>query len=199
MDVAVKTAYDRLLSACDRVDALQGTKKDVHLRQILAGDIHSFICSISKAGEEERYDYFNKVYQNDEYVTSALTTASTDILPATFQILLEFDKNYKKSGNVRTAGLFTSFIVTLGKYYLLSRFDKKDIVAEKYLAYVGMLQKCGSTNEPKSKEMNSFSDSAKGIVAQDAQKGVNANESTELQTEPEPEETLDELLGNLIR
>ena len=66
MDITVKTAYDRLLSACESIEALQQEKKTAPARKTLAGDIYAFICYISKESPEERYDYFNKVYQTLE-------------------------------------------------------------------------------------------------------------------------------------
>lgn len=143
MDISVRNAYQKLAKACDRLDSLSKRQKNEKLlKGLLAEDIYTFICLISKSGAEKRYHYFNEVYQGGSYPSSDLECKSIDDLPAVFCALNEFDSTRprKKKGQIQIAGLFISFISELGKYYLLSRFDKREIDSDKYIAYLMSLQ-----------------------------------------------------------
>ena len=92
MDVSVKNAFDKLVTACGRVDAHRQKQKDgLPLKRLLAEDVHAFICLISKSGAEERYSCFNEVYQGGAYPSSELDCTVRDDLPRTFVVLNQFD------------------------------------------------------------------------------------------------------------
>ena len=141
MDVSVKNAFEKLAKVCERVDSLrQKQKNGLSLKRLLAEDIHAFICRISNSGAEERYSYFNEVYQGGAYPSSELNCTEEGGLPRAFIALNEFDGSGRNTNRVQTAGLFVSFISELGKYYLLSRFDKKEVDSKKYVDYIQSLQ-----------------------------------------------------------
>ena len=82
MDISVKNAFEKLIKACERVDALQQKQKNgLSLKRLLAADIHAFICLISKSGAEERYSYFNEVYQGGAYPSSELDRTEQMVCP----------------------------------------------------------------------------------------------------------------------
>ncbi len=203
MDISVKNAFDKLIKACERIDSLQQKqKRGLSLKRLLAEDIHAFICLISKSGAEERYSYFNEVYQGGAYPSSELDCIVGDGLPRAFIVLNEFDGSVRNKNGVQTAGLFVYFISELGKSYLLSRFDKKDIDSKKYIDYIRSLQDALSRqNEDQSK------DNAKATIDAASQKkplrgtdlvaSKKSDEPVETIQEDVPEETIEELLEKL--
>ena len=113
MDISVRNAYQKLAKACDRLDSMSKRQKNEKLlKRLLAEDIYTFICLISKSGAEKRYHYFNEIYQGGAYPSSDLECKSTDDLPAVFCALKEFDSSRprKKKGQLQIAGLFIFFI-----------------------------------------------------------------------------------------
>ena len=203
MDVSVKNAFEKLTKACERVDSLRQKKKNERsLKRLLAEDIHAFIHQISKSGAEERYAYFNEVYQGGAYPSSKLDCTEGDGLPRAFSVLNEFDSSVRNKNKVQTAGLFVSFVSELGKYYLLSRFDKKEVDSQKYIDYIRSLQDALTRQDE-----NHSNDSAKAsadVVSQKAssqgtplEEGKKSEEPAEHMQEVEPEETLEELLEKL--
>jgi SpoVK/Ycf46/Vps4 family AAA+-type ATPase len=190
MDVSVKSAFEKLTKACERVDSLrQKQKNELFLKRLLAEDIYAFINLISKSGAEERYSYFNEVYQGGAYPSSEWNCTEGDGLPGAFVVLNEFDSSVRNKNKVQTAGLFVSFISDLGKSYLLSRFDKKEVDSKKYIDYIRSLQDA----LPRQDEERS-NDSTK--VSVDAASQKKQSQGTNLE-EDMPEETLEELLEKL--
>ena len=203
MDVSVKSAFDKLTKACERVDSLrQKQKNKLSLKRLLAEDIHAFICQISNSGAEERYSYFNEVYQGGAYPSSELNRPKEGSLPRTFIALNEFDGSVRSTNRVQTAGLFVSFISELGKFYLLSRFDKKEVDSKKYVDYIQSLQEALPHQE-----QDRFNDSAQessDAASQktppkwaDLEEGKKSKDPAESVQEDVPEETLEELLKKL--
>ncbi len=123
-------------------------------------------------------------------------------MPKAFVALNQFDRSVQNKVAVQTAGLFVVFISELGKSYLLSRFDKKDIDAKKYIDYIRSLQAA----LPRQDE-NHANDHAKAATDAAPQKkpsqrtdlaaSENGEESTGNTQEDVSEETLEELLEKL--
>ena len=203
MDVSVKSAFEKLTKACERVDSLrQKLKDELSLKRLLAEDIYAFIALISKSGSEERYNYFNEVYQGGAYPSSELDCTERDGLPRTFVALNEFDSSVRNKNKIQTAGLFVSFISELGKSYLLSRFDKKEVVSEKYIDYIRSLQDAlPRQDEDQSNDSIRVSVDApsqkKHSQKTELEEGKKSVEPAETEQEDVPEETLEELLEKL--
>lgn len=148
MDIAVHNSFEKLVKACERIDSLQKKQSSAFsLKNILAEDIHAFIILISKNAAEERYEYFNKVYQKGAYPACNLKCAEPDDVPASLQRLNEFDRSIQGKSQLHTTGLYISFISELGKFYLRSRFDKKQIDSKKFIEYLESLQQYLSESE----------------------------------------------------
>ena len=109
-------------------------KKDV------VADIISFIRAISKAGAAERIQLFKTMYLDGDYEDICYSSDAGFAVPSSFDKLCQLDNSLLKSSGMKTAALYTAFIVELGKYYLHSRFDKADIDQQKYLDYIKILQ-----------------------------------------------------------
>ena len=203
MDISVMNAYQKLVKACERIDSLRKKEKNgISLNKLLAEDIHDFICMISRSGAEKRYSYFNEVYQGGAYPASDLLCSNKDELPSVFCALNELDSTGPGKKSVQTAGLFVSFISELGKYYLLSRFDKKEVDSEKFMDYLRLLQEALPSRDEHTQSDHpgcltpaaSQQKPVKDTELQNAEKSAEQEES--IQTE-EPEESLEELLEKL--
>ena len=195
MDPAVKNAFDKVLAVSESIDG-----DEYSARKILAEDIRTFISYISKSGAEERYSFFDEVYQKGSYPSPDLDPSSADILPKTFVRL----KNYDCSSHehkLNAAGLYLVFVSELGKYYLLNRFDKKDVDPQKFLDYVRVLQESlhqEEKHDPDKKSKNTSGSDKKETLTKEENKRVNAQTTDDEQPKDvEPEETLDELLIKL--
>ncbi len=203
MDVSVKSAFEKLTKACERVDSLrQKQKNELFLKRLLAEDIYAFINLISKSGAEERYSYFNEVYQGGAYPSSEWNCTEGDGLPGAFVVLNEFDSSVRNKNKVQTAGLFVSFISDLGKSYLLSRFDKKEVDSKKYIDYIRSLQDAlPRQDEERSNDSTKVSVDAASQKKQsqgtNLEEGKKSEEPAETIQEDMPEETLEELLEKL--
>ena len=203
MDVSVKNAFEKLIKACERIDFLwQKQNNGVSLKRLLVEDIYTFICLISKSGAEERYSYFNEVYQEGAYPSSELDCTIGGGLPGAFSALNKFDGSVRSENKVQTAGLFVSFISELGKFYLLSRFDKKEVDSKKYIDYIRSLQ--GALLHQDKDQSNDNAKAATDVASQkqpsqrtDLEEGENSKESASTIQEDVPEETLEELLEKL--
>jgi len=203
MDISVKNAFEKLTKACEQVDSFrQKQKNEPSLKRLLAEDIHAFICMISKSGAEERYSYFNEIYQGGAFPSSELDCTVIDGLPGAFSVLNEFDNSIRYKNKVQTAGIFVSFVSELGKYYLLSRFDKKEVDSKKYIDYIRSLQDAlpHQDGDQPNESVKGSADTAsqkkpsKGIKQE---KGKKSEEPEESVQEDVPEETLEELLEKM--
>lgn len=198
MEIDVKNALNKLLTACDAIDAensdgSQMTKKGV------VDDIISFIRAISIAGTTERIQLFKTTYLDGDYEDTSESADTGTVVPSSFDKLCRLDKSLLKNSGMKTADLYIAFIVELGKHFLHSRYDKASIDQQKYLDYIKMLQMHQKENQNvadnKQHQLNSNQSTAKkqdsvhqGASSDKAEKHVEASE---------PEETLEELLDKL--
>lgn len=174
MDIDVKNAYIKAVRACGS-----------EYIGILAGDIYQFIDFISIDGAEERFGTFKNIYIQNEDIS--FEKESGDLS----RIAIEL-----KDKNPDAVSAVVSFFMILGKYYLFSRFDKKEIDKNKYTDYLRRLQSYTQKNQKDTtvalkeelpEERISFP-----VIEESAVKDeVNSSEPDE------PEETLDELLDKL--
>ena len=203
MDVTVKNAFDKLTQACERIDSLRrGEKNEGTLKRLLALDVRDFITRISNSGAEERYNYFNEVYQGGAYPSSELHISGVGSLPITYQKLIEFDRSARNKSDMQTAGLFVSFITELGRSYLINRFDKRDVDAEKFISYRRSLQETIPHSKKKKSDVRTRTDEKDVVHNSQVQENRTGNEEKregpgESVQKDEPEETLEELLEKL--
>ena len=203
MDISVKSTFDKLTKACERVDSFrQKQKNELPLKWLLAEDIYDFINLISTSGAGERYSYFNEVYQGGAYPLSELDRADASGFPRVFAVLKEFDSSVQDKSKLQAAGLFVSFVSELGKSYLLSRFDKKEVDSKKYIDYIRFLQDALPRQEEDCSVNGTKSSADTAAQKKQSQrkelgKGKRSEEPAETVQEDVPEESLEELLGKL--
>lgn len=133
--------------------------------------IYSFINHISVSGAEDRFDEFCNIYIQKDVDKEKLSDCS-NILPYNPDV--------------------TAFFTVLGKYYLFSRFDKKDIDKDKISEFIKGLPKA----EVKKKAVDIPAESA--AKRQKESEVEAATDPGESETdEEEPEESLEELKEKL--
>lgn len=181
MDISVKNAYDTLAKTC------KGTKS-TPLNQ-LAIDIYGYIRYVSKRGAGQRYNYFNEVYQNGAYPLSDIQYEAAEDIPKTFIELNKAPLLLVNNNPIMLSAFYVSFISKLGQYYIQSRFDRKEIDADKCIEYIKRLQ----DQLPKKETTSETPKSNKPEIQRTAPK----EETENVDNKDEPEETLEELLEQL--
>ena len=122
MDIDVKNALGKALASCEAVEKRIGTP----VVQAFVGDIYTFISYVSAANSDERYEYFNKVYLNGKYPSTALQTNPSGNIPHSLKIMAQIDAKTSAKGDL-FANTIISFFLVLGRYYSSSQFDRKDV------------------------------------------------------------------------
>lgn len=200
MDIAVRSAFDKLVAGCDAASSLSKADSSKSVREHLAEGINAFISYISISGGATRYDFFNKVYQNGKYPISNRCSSDDFIIPACFTMLKHYDEQLGTNASTLLTGLYVSFLYELGKYYALSRMDKKEISSQRYIDYINRLRE----NLPEriviegkqaidKKDINLQTDNKEKKAIS---KKTPGEEETQ-QDSTEPEESLDELMEKL--
>jgi len=132
-------------------------------------EIHSFIDFISINGAEDRFDEFCSIYVQKDIDKVELNSYEADFI-----------------NNAE----ITAFFITLGKYYLFSRFDKKDIDKDNITEYIKALPKYSPGDEAKKTV-----DSGNTVTQKESE--VDTDEVEQQDSPAEPEETLEELKEKL--
>lgn len=132
-------------------------------------EIHKFICFISTDGAEDRFDEFCNIYVQREIDKAELKSHEA-----------EFINNAE----------ITAFFTVLGKYYVFSRFDKKDIDKDNITKFIKALPKRSPGNETKKTV-----DSGSTVTLKESE--VDKDEVEQQDSLAEPEETLEELKEKL--
>ena len=195
MDIDVKVALDRLMSACKSIEAAES--KDSHyqnISEIVVREIFTFIHFISVKGAEERAKYFNIVYLNGKYVVIPETINDIDTISKSIILLCQLDNDKLQRQDIKISDLFIMLVAELGRYYLRSRNDKSDIDREKYLAYLKSIKSyADGCLRPVIKNDNKTVTSH-GIIKSEQDQTVDHNPNA---GKIEPEETIEKLMDQL--
>lgn len=200
MNIDVKNAWDRVFNVCEKIKSM--SLKDERFRLIteyVVEDVYDFINTISLTGTEERFQYFDAVYLNGAFSDHAFGDNQEGI-PKSLPLFCQIDCEVMKEKEAKITALFVAFLVELGKYYLLSKHDKKEIDAKAFLVYIQRMNSYISEQECQ----NNLPQKATTVHGITHDSGVQeASDSTMVATtegdadESEPEETLEELLEQL--
>ncbi len=200
MNIDVKNAWDRVFNVCEKIKSM--SLKDERFRLIteyVVEDVYDFINAISLTGTEERFQYFDAVYLNGAFSDHAFGDNQEGI-PKSLPLFCQIDCEVMKEKEAKITALFVAFLVELGKYYLLSKHDKKEIDAKAFLAYIQRMNSYISEQECQ----NNLPQKATTVHGITRDSGVQeASDSTMVATtegdadESKPEETLEELLEQL--
>ena len=200
MDITVKSAYDKLVAGCDAASSLSNVTSSKSIREQLAEGINAFICYISLSGDAVRYDFFNKVYQNGKYPLSNRCGSNEFFVPECFTILKQRDEQFGTKAASLLTGLYISFLYELGKYYVLSRADKREISSQRYIDYINKLrehlpEKISTEGKQEIKEKETKQQTGNKEKKTLSEK-ASVKEETQ-QENAEPEESLEELMEKL--
>ena len=207
MDTAVKNAFDKLLSVCRSMEELQHRDINPKMDQLLAEGVFAFIRQISVLGAEERYGRFDVSFQQGLFPLSTLRASDANDPPACFRKLVQFDQTIADHSTIQAAKLYVAFLIELGRYYVLSRDDKKEIDANRYFQYINTLQKLLPCSRDKEDQHVQPADKPRISTATDKKKTGRSSLAGQPQKkqdaetgkpeEQEPEESLEELLEKL--
>lgn len=200
MNIDVKNALDRVLNACEKIKTL--SSKDERFRLIteyVVEDVHDFINAVSLTGAEERFQYFDVVYLNGAFSDHAFADNQRDV-PKSLPLFCQVDCEVMKEKGVKITPLFVALLTELGKSYLLSKHDKKEIDAKAFSDYIHHLnsyiseQECQNKLPPKTVSGYGTLRDSGAMEAADSVAAATAEDGV---AEPEPVETLEELLEQL--
>ena len=196
MDYAINSLLTQILGICDRIETAE--KNNAQLRQIkslVVGDIFAFIRHISTAGAEERIERFCEMYLDGNF--PQLKKHQNTGVPQSLVLFCEIDGRLSSSNGI--ASLLLALFGELGKYYYSSRYDRREISKDTYVAYVRQLNDYATNQKDRTKET---SDPQVMPAYQTAQDKVDATvgQTNDLQTagiEGGQEETVDTVLAEL--
>ncbi len=194
MDIEIKQSLEKLLAVAKCLDstAAQIEKLDA----MIVRDINVFIYMISKNHGAERVQYFNTVYLDDQSLSKVVPIQFEDQSFSAFPLLCKLDMSVLRRSKVLSSNLFISFVVDLGKYYLFSKREKKDIDSERLTRVILSLKEIQKEiiEAPVKKP---GSDVVECDASLKAKEEGNSVEPLEARNEDPQEETLGELMEKL--
>lgn len=187
MNIDVKNAFDRVVVICDSITSQTNTMQP--LKKLFAEDIFNFISNISIDDGMKRYEYFNKVYLHNEFMTNEFCGNDSNI-PMLLKEFCKVEKTVLSNNNLKSAEILITFFITLGKSYFLNPMEKKHINVESFTNII--------------KSMNSYIEESSFMKKKEIpatqhvyDKCVANDEKTDNETVVEQVETLEELLDEL--
>ena len=188
MNVDIKNALEKLLLACEQIQSAAPKRSDFkNIRNLVIADIFSFIGTISVAKADERKVFFAKTYL-DGTVCSEPTGA--------FPLLCQVDSSTSSMQGTKISALYVSFLFELGRYYSLSKDDKRDIDVTKFAMHIKQLNDYVTAHAvaaPEKRDCMATEESQKEVVAKDSAEAIVTNSSQEAEQEESLEELLDQL------
>lgn len=192
MNTDIKDSLDRLLSVCTQIENVAPSSDALHnIKSTVIADLFAFIKHISVNGYEERVEYFNSVYLGGRY--AIITADNGGNIPESVKQLCSFDQEKISGSGTKTADRYLAFVVELGRYYTLSRRDRKEIDVQKYTDYIKRISgyiKDHQVVVPPSNLIEVSTDTSQGKKVSEIADAPQTNNDV-------PGETLEELLENL--
>lgn len=199
MNIDVKNSLDRLYLTCNHMQSIMSDNRHKNIWTMVVEDIYEFIKAISIAGSDERIALFCEVYLNEQCPANTSCSLRQEV-PKTLELFCQIDNSILNGHTIKTTGVFISFLSELGKSYLLSKFDKKDIDSQRFTALIKKMDQYVSDHENPmvndSQEMSFGQIDVPKPQKHNFKDGIEA--VTSIQDVPcETEETLQELLDKL--
>ena len=188
MNVDIKNALDKLFLACDHIQTVSSkdsAAKNIH--NLVLADIFGFIDTISISRADDRKALFAKTY-----LDGTVCSEPTGALP----LLCQVDNETTVMQGTKASALFISFLFELGRFYSLSKYDKRDIDVTKFAMHIKQLNDYVSSLSvvvPQKQSQVATEETKKEAVTKDAAETIAVNSPQEA----EPEESLEELLDQL--
>ena len=206
MNIDIKNALDSVFNACTHLKAaFPKDDRFLSTKESVVENIFDFINIISLTGAEGRIEYFNSVYLGGRFSNNTTKKDSWDI-PHTLSLFCEVDHTISKNQATRISDLFLALLTEVGKHYILSKHDKKEIdvnAFKEYLLflsnYVSKQEDLHNEHEVKSPKNNNPSGTPVAENLSTLDPTPPENETSRINTEPEESlEVLLERLNNLI-
>lgn len=191
MDIELKRSIELLITSCRQIDSSKHSGQGSIEAKVI-DDFHSFIAAVSTANIEERIDLFDQEYLDADGTKASGGGAS---FPEALPVLSQLDSTVFRSKNLCLSELYISAFSELGKHYIFSKHDKKDIDAKRYASIIKSMQ------EYLPKQNIYENNLVRSELAEEKQRIENENGSSaaSYESEPpeEPEESLEELMDQL--
>lgn len=198
MDIDVKNSLDRLLAGSELIEnELKRKNKEIQFKRDVIKDIYTFIDLISISGVEDRIEYFNEVYLKGAYEIHVVSSDENKKLPETLPIFCRIDSEKMKNKGITTASLLESFLLKLGKHYLFSKYDKKDIDVEKFTMYIKNIDAYIASYQKSQIKQDNTDLTEKEVPSTNKNKESVSTAENEESNLNEKEESLEELLEKL--
>jgi len=199
MNIDVKNSLDRLYLTCNHMQSIMPNNRHKSIWTMVLEDIFEFINTISIAGSDERIALFCEVYLNEQCPAHRSSSLRQEV-PESLVLFCQIDNSVFKGQTIKTTGVLISFLSELGKSYLLSKFDKKDIDSQKFTTFIKKMNQYVSDHEKPM--VNDSQEMSFDQVNVPKPRERNLKDDTEAVTSiqgtpSETEETLQELLDKL--
>ncbi|HFR3797759.1 TPA: AAA family ATPase [Streptococcus suis] len=190
MDLEIKNAMARLLSACEKVESKQlPLSLPVSLKQLVLQEILTFIHRISLTDGTERMNLFVSTYLSGIQV-EVPEFNKLEKIPSTFKLLCQFDQINEESEGIILSELYLTTITSIGRYYTLSKNQKKSTNIQGFVDHVKYLKQYMTTDLIP--ELGELAVTEKLLVINEREQEV-ASEETSSVTAETIEEVLDQI------
>ena len=137
MNLDIKNLLDKLFVAVDSVEqGIANTGKAQNVKNLIVADVFGFINMISKSEVEERCGYFNNAYLGGKYNILHAANVDNGEIPNTLRVLRNYDKTSLKSSSIKLSDLYVLLMTEIGRHYMFSKYDRKDIDSQKCKEYI---------------------------------------------------------------
>lgn len=191
MDIDVKNALDKVMAICDSLDIDNGQD----LKNAITKDIKTFISDISTSGGEERFRYFNKVYMKNSEVEATDDKGCSDGVPESLKLLQARQESNHSNNHQKASKDLVAFFTTLGRSYMSSKMDRNSIDMSRFIDSINSMNEYADMIAAHQDSNNATLLHAESSNSGDREE-TSATQKKE-SPEPEPEESLEELLAQL--
>lgn len=164
------------------------------IRDTFVQDIYGFISCISVRNKKDRVEYFNKVFLHGKYSDKDFSENPGTPIKAITSLLLNSGQDNNES-LVRKSSQIAAFFIELGRYYLFSSTDRKDIDISAYLSQIEQIKSYIETSTGTFGKERNLETQSRGKLQVETEAKVSDIQETD--SEVEMENTLEDLLDNL--
>lgn len=131
MNIDILNALNDVYDVCTMLENFSLLEEvDYTLKEMVEYDICLFIEKISLNHKEERLFYFNQMYLDGKKVKKVNLKSPITSISIPFFVL------YDLKNKTNTYKLVETLFMVIGKHFMFSRVDKKDIDKERVIAYI---------------------------------------------------------------
>ena len=194
MNVEVKNSVNRLVLACNQIESVLRIK-ETSLTQLVIADLCSFIKKISCKNADVRVLLFQEMYLKKQWIKNNVADSN---FPSAIETISKIDNEILFNKSIKLSSLYLSTITEVGKLYLFSHGDKKDIDAKEITEIIKQINEYFAEHIVVQSAIKAENNKLEKIspVRNDENKAEKSVQEIEL-AENDSEETLEELLSQL--